>query len=268
MSQISSLTIVSAFIGGINFREDRKINDYIILGNQLLNVPLPKLIFIDRKTFKEHFINKCLPYYHSSSTKYLYESLEYPTTHFLPISIEDMYLFKDYLNQKTENFNIITKNPKKDTIEFIMVQCMKTEWVKQAIEIDIYNTSQFAWIDFGAFHFVKDNDVFKNGLLLQMSSKIHDTKVRIPCGKPANYPYFSKNVYHHVIWLFVGSLFGGGKKPLLEFAELVKEKCIQILEKKHHLMWEINVWYLVFFENIHLFDRYIAEHNYNMLYNY
>ena len=40
-------TIVSAFLGNANSRNDRKTDDYINLGMKLLKVNTPKVIFID-----------------------------------------------------------------------------------------------------------------------------------------------------------------------------------------------------------------------------
>lgn len=248
-ARTNSTTIVSAFVGGINSREDRIIDHYIEYGKQLLSIDIPKIIFMDVHTYSTYF--------EESATTY-------PYTTFIPIMESDMYLFQ--YKDRTEKFDIITKNPKKDTIEYIFVQCMKTEWVRQAIEKNPYGSSQFIWIDFGIYHFIRDASILKEGIY-HMSRCSYD-KVRIPCGKPPNFPYFSKNLYHHIVWLFLGSVFGGGKESLLKFADLVKTRCIEILEEKHHLMWEINIWFLVFFENIHLFDRYICSHNPKMLFDY
>ena len=248
-SPLSRMTIVTAFIGNINEREDRKIEHYLEYGNQLLNVYLPKIVFMDKETYNEHFLEK---------------ADSYPLTKFIPIEKKDLYLFN--YKDVAYNYEIVTGNPKKDTIEFMFVQCMKTEWIKQAIEMNIYNTEQFAWVDFGILHFIKDVKALNEGLK-QMSTKNYD-KVRIPCGKPPDFPYFSRNVYHQIIWMFIGSLFGGGKSALLHFAKIMKEKCIEILEEKHHLMWEINIWYLLFFENVNVFDRYISDHSPKILLKY
>jgi hypothetical protein len=268
--KMASLTIVTAFFSGINIRNDRDISDYINLGCNLLKIPLSKLVFIDRNIFKEYFNNSSIPVLinletQQSKSVVFYKSCIFPTTHFYLIDFKDIYLF-NYINN-VEKFTIITPNPEKNTIKYIMIQCMKTDWVRQAIEMNIYNTLQFAWVDFGAFHFIKDYSVFEKGLF-HISTCEYNTHVRIACGKPPDFSYFSKNVYHYIIWLFLGSVFGGGKEPLLKFAKLVKDKCESIIKKKHHLMWELNVWYLIFFENIHLFSRYIAKHDSSMFNNY
>ena len=41
-------TIVSAFMANINYRADRSYEKYLILAKQLLNVPINKVIFVDK----------------------------------------------------------------------------------------------------------------------------------------------------------------------------------------------------------------------------
>lgn len=243
----NNMTIVTAFINNVNVRNDRTLEHYMEYGKHLLNVNLPKIIFIDTQTYHVFF-----------------KDAQFPLTHFVLFDKEDMY-FQKYKN-KTENFYIITNNTEKDTIDFVFVQCMKTEWVKKAIELDVFQTEQFVWVDFGIMHFIQDPIVLEKGLQ-QMNTKTYQ-QIRIPSGKPPNFPYYSRNVYHHIIWMFIGSVFGGNKQSLISFADLMKEKCVDILERKHHLMWEINVWYLIFFENVKLFDLYRCNHTPNILFDY
>lgn len=259
-------TFVSAFVGGINKRNDRLIQHYMVYGKKLFSIPICKIIFIDRNNFNTFFKKNTIPVIFNDLI--VFSSTEYPTTHFIPIDYNDIYLFKDHLKCNTKNFNVITNNPLKDTIEFIMVQCMKTEWVKEACRINIYESTQFIWVDFGAYHFIKNDIKFKEGLLHMANKSMSDNSIRIPCGKKPDFLHFSKNVYHHIIWLFTGSVFGGNIYAINKFADLVKDKCIDTLTTKKHLMWEINIWYLIFYENVTLFDRYIADHDENMFYNF
>ena len=51
------VTIVSAFITGINYREDRNYDRYFSLAKQLLKIPINKIIFLDKSLmsyFKEY----------------------------------------------------------------------------------------------------------------------------------------------------------------------------------------------------------------------
>ena len=253
------MTIVTAFISNINERNDRSLDDYLKLGKELLKVDIPKIMFIDKAIYQEHFQGKTNDKNLENPIKY-----EYPYTTFIPIEKKDMYLF--HYKEMANQYDIVTGNTKKDTIEFMFVQCMKTEWIKQAIELDIYNTDQFVWVDFGILHFIQDPVALREGLHF-METKAYNG-VRIPCGKSPDFPYYTRNVYHQIIWMFIGSLFGGNKSSLVHFANIMKKKCIEILTQKRHIMWEINIWYLLFFEHVNLFDRYMSDHSPKILFDY
>jgi hypothetical protein len=45
-------------------------------------------------------------------------------------------------------------------------------------------------------------------------------------------------------------------------------KCIQIMKEKNTIMWEVNIWYLIYLEHPELFDTYISNHNKTMLIEY
>ena len=61
------------------------------------------------------------------------------------------------------------------------------------------------------------------------------------------------NIYKDVIWYFAGSIFGGHKDALLVFHKKMEEKCLEIIRTKNTIMWEINIWYLIYKKNKHLF---------------
>jgi len=69
-------------------------------------------------------------------------------------------------------------------------------------------------------------------------------------------------------WLFLGGIFGGSSKKLVEFADLTKRKCIETIKKENTIMWEVNIWYLIYLEHPELFDTYISDHNKTMLIEY
>ena len=70
------------------------------------------------------------------------------------------------------------------------------------------------------------------------------------------------------MWCFAGSVFGGDIKSLLIFSEKTKEMCIKIIQKKNTIMWEVNIWYLVYKELPDLFDYYSCDHNSSLIDNY
>jgi hypothetical protein len=76
------------------------------------------------------------------------------------------------------------------------------------------------------------------------------------------------DVNRSIYWVFAGSVFGGMRGPLLHFAELAREKCMQLLFDQHHLMWEVNVWVLLMREHSDLFSLYPSAHDGTILANW
>jgi hypothetical protein len=233
-------TIVSAFISNVN--SNRNIEDYINYGKRLCNVNVNKVIFIEQEIYNTYFINEI-----------------YPNTIFIFTNKEEIYLYKYNINNLEEFDKLYTVSPLKDTYEYIYIICNKTEWIRQAIEINPYNTDNFIWVDFGIYHVVNNEELF-NEVISNLANKSYDN-IRIASGTHYNL----ENIYTNVQWFFLGGIFGGNKRKLIEFADLMKEKCINIIEDKKTIMWEINVWFLIYLENSFLFDRYIANHNVSMI---
>ena len=228
-------TIVSGFIFCLN-NTNRTIEEYIKYSIQLLKLPHNKIIFIDEKVFE--FVEK------------------YQNKHTILIKtkIEDLYLNK-YKLEPIVN----TDNPSKDTYDYFTIQCNKTEWVREAINRNIFKTEQFIWIDFGIYHILSD-------INLNNLDKRYQ-KVRIPNIWDLNIVY-NCDINKDICWYFAGGVFGGSKSKLIEFADLVKDKCIEYVEKKQHLMWEVNIWYLIWKENKELFEPYLSDHNQSIIENY
>ena len=246
-----SSTIVSAFVTGVNKKKEMDISHYIEYGKKLLRLPIPKIIFIELEVYDQHL---------SKSD----DDKEYPLTEFIFIDPKrDIYLYT-FLPHIT-NFQINSVNPDKDTIDYLFVQCNKTEWVRQAIYRNPFKTKQFTWIDFGIYHIVKNDALFKNALL-----KISQTSVnKVTVGSCWNLRLpFVRDIYKDVAWFFAGGIFGGEPRYLFEFADLVQQKCIQYITNHRSFIWETNIWYLVYKENIRLFSPYLAEHDVSLLQNY
>ena len=110
-------------------------------------------------------------------------------TTFSFIERNKLYLYEYY--DQINNFSLITDNPKKDNIDYIFTMCNKTEFIRDAIEINPYNTEYFVWIDFGIYHMF-DN---KDELFIQSIKNIRVTdenNIRIA----GSYRYNKDNIYH------------------------------------------------------------------------
>ena len=240
-------TIVSAFMANINYRADRSYNKYLMLAKQLLNIPINKVIFVDSSVL-HHF------------TEFANEN-----TTIIPFVKDANYLYE--YKDKLTDFKLNTKNPAKDTIEYMFTMGFKTEFVRKAIQLNNYNASQFIWLDLGIKHMmdISEEEFAKKVLRLQyLEYPIH---VRIATIWNPDYNY-DIDLYKDICWCFAGSIFGGNIKSLLEFADLTKETSLNIMSEKKTLMWEINVWKLIYNMDRWKFLYYTCSHDNSIVDNY
>jgi len=79
---------------------------------------------------------------------------------------------------------------------------------------------------------------------------------------------YNYNIFKNITWYFAGGVFGGNKDKLLIFADLMKRKCLQIISQEKTIIWEVNIWFLIYLENKDLFCPYQCDHNDTILKNY
>ncbi len=240
-------TIVSAFISNVNSRNDRSLNTYFQIGKLLLKSNTPKIIFLD-----EIMYNLIQP------TDYNKEN-----TLIIPYNKLDSYLYH-YIDS-LHNFHLKTDNSSKDTLEYMFTICNKTEWIRIAIENDIFNSKNFVWVDFGIRHVFKcSDDEFIQKLDNLQHKQYNYTQVRI--GHIWNLSIqYNIDILREVAWYFAGGVFGGDKQSLLTFSQLMKNKCIEIITTHKTIIWEVNIWYLLYKENKSLFDPYLSNHNESLI---
>ena len=275
-------TIVSAFMTNINERADRNMQKYVDLGYKLLNVNIRQILFIERHVFDAHFRNQYLHLHGGSSLDvlsfihngYTYEYVVWGHITFVFFEKSSMY-FNELREQVTE-FSVNTQYHSKDTLDYMFVQCHKTEWVAMAIGLDADilssqtsdTNSTYIWVDFGIRHMFPSDMAFDMEIYdlrdRVLRSDMNHTKIYAPsCWNPDCIYY--QDIYSVVHWVFSGSVFGGTPDTLLEFARRTKEKCISIITEKRRLMWEVNVWYMVLLDRRDLFSLYYGDHNATIL---
>jgi hypothetical protein len=240
-------TIVTAFMTGINQIDFRSAEQYMEYGNKLLILPIPKIVFVESHIY------------------YLYySSTSFPLTTFIPFERNDNYLHP-FLSEWKIPENLQTNNPRKDTPEYMIVQCHKTEWLKMAAKQNPYQTTDFTWIDFGIYHMIQNEELFQNHL--KHISNVTYPLIRIAsCIDPNE--SCSMDLFSRVVWFFCGSVIGGNRETLITLADIMKEKCLSIFQEKKHLTWEVNIWYMLFQEHKELFQYYKADHNVSILSQY
>lgn len=241
-------TIVSGFLSKFNENTNhRSIDQYYEHGIKLLKINVPKIIFVD---------------------ELMYDKIKLHDNEFTKIVLYDRkesYLHPYINSEHLTNFELHSTNPNKDTMDYMFIICNKTEWVKKAIEINYFNTNQFIWIDFGIHHVIESEDKLNN-YVLNLQNKLYHN-IRIASIWNINYTY-NVDIYKNIAWYFAGGVFGGDKEQLLLFAEKMKMECIKIITEKKTIMWEVNVWYLIYKQYNDLFDCYICDHNDTIISNY
>jgi hypothetical protein len=243
-----SITIVTSFISNIN--NYRNIKQYVEYGKQLLNCTINKIVFIEKEIYDLYLKD------------YIFSN-----TYFVFVKKEQNYLY-NYIEQITD-LEIITDNPSKDNIHYFFIMCHKTEWMKIAITLNIFHSTQYVWIDFGISHIFQNNTQLFQDSIHGLRDKFYNN-VRIATGTSIN------NIIHldiennndflkNVSWNFLGGIFGGKKEKLLEFSHRMRDKCIYFISNKKTFSWEVNIWCYIYKDNPLLFDCYYADHNSSMI---
>lgn len=294
------MNFVSGFIGGANVRADRNIGKYIDLGKRLLDVRLPLVLFLEKSVAElmdsETFSGK----YDIRKFNYGGKTFEYikgwddkDSLLIVLFEKEDLY-FWNY-RHLASNFFVETENPKKDSLDYFIVQIQKLEWMR--IAIHLFRTlgnpddAQFAWVDFGIAHVFgesqENRDHFKTMLCEMYSSSDNgiirksfaDTtsckgggrgrgKVRFAScreWKPDNPVVWALDIYTHVKWVIAGGVFLGWPEDIDRLAGIFYERCFRILIEKKTLMWEVNILALLWSERRDLFELYPCNHNSSIL---
>lgn len=273
--------LVSAFISNVN--QQRSISQYINYGKNLISTDISnlKIIFLERKIYDEYFQTDHKKYIF----KYYLKEYEYTIQDnviFVFFEKNENY-FYNYIDEIT-NFYVNTDNPRKDTLEYMFIQNHKTEWMKMAIQliyhikndnvmnmmiINLQARTNFIWVDFGIYHIFNNNEELFNNEFKKLNKKhifSHD-KIRIgSCIHPSN--TYHTDIYRNITWYFAGGVFGGDPKVLIAFADLMKKECIRIIKERKHLMWEVNIWYLLYLKEPQMFDPYLCDHNASIVANY
>jgi hypothetical protein len=239
-------TLVSAFFSNVNKIKDRNIDDYMNYGISLLKTSISKIIFADNDMYER------IKWFENEHTKIIVTEKK------------DIYLY-EYINDITE-FNVHSTNPLKDTVEFMFIMCNKTEIIRKAMEINPFKANQFVWIDFGIKHVFTCNETDFQIKIETLKDKSYE-KVRIASIWNPTCEY-QIDIFKDITWYFAGGVFGGSRESLLEFANHTKEMCISIIKENHTIMWEVNIWYIIYKMYPELFDLYQSDHNNTIIDNY
>lgn len=150
------------------------------------------------------------------------------------------------------------RNPLKDSMEYMITINSKIECVHKTIQANPFNTEQFAWIDFGIFHVIKDID--KSYLMLQniANNNFVQEGVIIPGCWQLSQKY---DYVNQINWTFCGGFFLGHKDQLINMWQQYQKFFPQFLKQYNTMVWEVNIWSAMVHENNWRPLWYKADHN-------
>ena len=133
------MLIVSGLVGGINQRPDRDLNKYIELGRELIAVQIPIVLFVsshlvpiisgkkreDYEKDEKQFQHRKVGVMDGIVKTYTYVQIGH--VWFVYFEKTDLFLWP--YRELGHKFAVNTGNPHKDTLEYMFVQCQKSEWM-------------------------------------------------------------------------------------------------------------------------------------------
>jgi hypothetical protein len=154
------------------------------------------------------------------------------------IELEDLTTYKE-----TEDLQLDLPNQRsehKDTKNFMILMNAKIEFVKRAIDSNVFGSTHFAWIDFAI------NYVFKSPETLEYLTMLGNSKFTKPfMAVPGCYPvkgFRAEYIFDSIHWRFCGGFFFGDRDSLVKFSEIYRNNFRKLLESRSTITWETNVW--------------------------
>lgn len=161
-----------------------------------------------------------------------------------------------------------SRNEAKDTKEYIILMNAKTEFLKRAIEANLWQTHHFAWIDFNLFHVLKENpkeEAYAKEILILLNKRpLRQTIYTMP-GCWDKHHVIDDYLINDICWRWCGGFFIGDKRSILDFHRLHEDHLLEFLEKTKKLVWEVNFWAWLEKTYDSCILQYRAEHSISML---
>jgi hypothetical protein len=215
-----TITFVTAFLNMKKERElYRSVETYISHFQNLVESNIQLHVYFSPdyyEVFKDRF----------SSDKVFVES----------IRLEDLRAHKEVVNIDCSLPTV--RNTDKDTFNYITCMNSKTEFVKRSIHNNVFNSTHFAWVDFGVFHMINDIENTKKRLHTLANTKLRSNLMVVPTIYQRS-PIIN---FSRVNWRFSGSFFFGDRESLLHFDNLYEHNFLKIIKQYRILTWEVNVW--------------------------
>ena len=232
------------------------------------------------KTLAKSGIAICL--YVSSTYENIGKELEhdYKNVKLMPIiNLEELETYKiiKELNPELP----INRNYEKDTLNYMILQNAKTEFVYKTIVSNPFNTEHFSWIDFSICHILTDTDIVLKQLYTyattqlkqdnqssnQTSNQSSNQLVFPTCFSKEKSQIYFNILTTHIVWRFCGGFFIGTKSALEKMHFLMLHELPKFIQHTatNIIAWEVNMWCWLELKCCWSIDSYQADHNNSIL---
>ena len=133
------------------------------------------------------------------------------------------------------------RNQEKDNDEFMMFINTKYELLENAISVNPWNSSYFAWIDFSLSYIFKDLKESQSQLVFLSNLKLTNKFFTIGGWEKTKNPLDKLN-NENVVWRFCGGFLLGDTESVKEFTDLSKQYLHVFMNLYKKLTWEVNFW--------------------------
>lgn len=150
------------------------------------------------------------------------------------------------------------RNLLKDSLEYMIAINTKIECVNKAIQANMFNTENFAWIDFGIFHVIKDINNTTTKLQKIANTAITSNAVILPGCWALSQRY---DYVNQINWNFCGGFFIGQRDQLLDMWQRYQDFFPKFLKQYNTMVWEVNIWSAMVYETDWKPSWFHADHN-------
>jgi hypothetical protein len=179
------------------------------------------------------------------------------------MDICDLWIYKE--TKKVEYSLPSIRNHQKDIDEYMFTIQSKTEFMKDTIEHNPWNTDYFAWIDFNITHIFNKPSSLELLKILSRQNICEDVILFPGCWSDKYTNNLSIN--EHIHWRFCGGFFAGSRKTILDFHNKYIEYYPQFMRTHQKLVWEVNFWAWLETNTDLPIHWYYADHNDQMFSN-
>jgi hypothetical protein len=198
--------------------DGRTWKEYLEWFQETLQIPLPMVIFIPRNLLS--FVESHRP--SQLQTHVILQELQE-----IPYAYCET-IMNEILQHPGYRQTVAMPNRVECKLAFYnIIQYSKFQWIKQAIQIDPFQSDYFFWMDAGISRFIPSE-----------SFSYIKSKIELPPGKLViqnNYEYYHYPVDERYLWdcqcLLCGTMFGGDKSAMLQVAEIVDHELVTRLQK-------------------------------------